>query len=461
MHVPKQFRKKFDPKGKKCIFIGYCTDSKGYRLVDIKNPSRILKARDVIFIENEFSDDTSSNTLIPENEETSTNIMDFSQPICEMKQSNTQREEDTESEGVENISTSSETNEEPSSLEEALSSSKRKEWKLAMDKEFTSLQNNKVWELTDLPVDDILLFSKDKKEKDDFKRQLKSEFTLKDLGEVRNILGIRVHKEKDKTYLDQSAYIEDILRKFNMVNCEPASTPYVAGKRLQKANESDNRPYQELIGCLNYLSTYTRPDISHTVSYLSRFNNCHNEEHWLGTKRVLKYLKGTTDFKLCYQKSNLKITGFVDADFANDETDRKSYTDFVFTLGNAAISWESKKQSNVAISTSEAEYLALSEACKEAKFLKNLLLEIINENIKVEIYNDNQSAQTWGNEQMPYSRTKHIDIKNHFIKEAVSSSIVKLRYINSNQMIADILTKPLQASKHTIFTKGLGLVRKV
>ncbi|KAK2578458.1 hypothetical protein KPH14_012665, partial [Odynerus spinipes] len=261
-------------------------------------------------------------------------------------------------------------------------------------------------------VDDILLLTRNEKEKHDVKRHLALEFEIRDLGQVSNVLGIRVTRDKNKIFLDQSNYITELLDKYNMSNCSSVTTPFVTGKKLEKASISDKRPYRELIGSLNYLSICTRPDISHTVSYLSKFNECHNEEHWLAAKRVLRYLKGTSNFFLCYEKSDLRITGYVDADFANDESDRKSCTGYAFLMGNGAISWESKKQSNISISTCEAEYVAISEACKEAKFLRCLLSDLTGEVICIDLYNDNQSAHVWAYEHMPYTRTKHIDIKH-------------------------------------------------
>ncbi|KAK2577722.1 hypothetical protein KPH14_012684, partial [Odynerus spinipes] len=178
------------------------------------------------------------------------------------------------------------------------------------------------------------------------------------------------------------------------------------GTKLNRGQGCGDRPYQQLIGSLNFLAVCTRPDITYTVNYLSRFNNCHEEEHWIAAKRVLRYLKGTINVCLKYQKSDSNIKGYADADFAGDEDDRKSCTGFTFIMGDGAITWESKKQTLVAMSTSESEYIALSEACKEAKYLQNLLYEILDKKVCINVFNYNQSAQAWAHYQMPYSRTK-------------------------------------------------------
>lgn len=190
-----------------------------------------------------------------------------------------------------------------------------------------------------------------------------------------------------------------------MNDCKPTSTPYAVRLKLEKATSRDDRPYQEL---MDYLATCSRPDIAHTISFLSKFNG---EQHWTAAKRVLRYLKQTVSHCLTYEKLSLEIITYVDADYANDVVDRRSYTEYVFLLGDGGIAWESKKQSTVSLSTSEAEYCAMSEATEEAKFLNNLIYEILDKQITIKMFNDNQSAQFWSKEQMPYSRTKHIDVR--------------------------------------------------
>ena len=232
----------------------------------------------------------------------------------------------------------------------------------------------------------------------------------------------------------------------------------VTGLRLERATECDNKPYRELIGGLMYLATTTRPDIAHAVSVLSQFNDYHNEEHWLAAKRVLRYLKGTKDVGLVFGASEDLLTGYADADYANDVTDRKSYTGYVFSLGGTAISWESRKQRSVATSSAEAEYIAISEAAKESIYLNDFLLELGFNNLSSKlIYNDNQSAKLIADGGGRYSRTKHIDVKYHFLRSLVQEGSIIIQYLPTNNMIADILTKGLPRIKHEEFTANMGL----
>ncbi|XP_059057424.1 uncharacterized protein LOC131851019 [Achroia grisella] len=159
-----------------------------------------------------------------------------------------------------------------------------------------------------------------------------------------------------------------------------ATTPLEPGLKLltpETGDENIEVPYQELIGSLMYIAIGTRLDISHTVSYLSQFNAHYGEVHWKAAKRVLRYLKGTKDLQLRYKRNGQTFpTGYVDADYGNNLVDRRSFTGFVYMMSGAPISWEARKQRTVALSTTEAEYMALAEACKEAIYLKTLISEI-------------------------------------------------------------------------------------
>ena len=173
--------------------------------------------------------------------------------------------------------------------------------------------------------------------------------------------------------MNQRGYVDDLLKRFGMVDSKPVATPMSQGTKLARNEKIDSTqvdvPYRELVGALMYLSVCTRPDITHAASYLSQFNNCYDSDHWTAAKRVLRYLKGTRDVGLIYGKTSDPLTGFVDADWANCEIDRKSYTGFVFILAGCPISWESRKQRTVALSSMEAEYMAISDATKEATHL--------------------------------------------------------------------------------------------
>lgn len=174
----------------------------------------------------------------------------------------------------------------------------------------------------------------------------------------------------------------------------------------------------------------------------------------------MKYLKGTKDFCLSFSKKDNELVGFVDADWANNISDRKSYTGFVFKLGDSAISWESSKQKTVALSSSEAEYMAITEATKEAIYLKNFLSELIGYNKTVYLFNDNQSAIALSANPIYHKRSKHIDIKYHFIRDVIADNIITLKYLQTDLMPADLLTKGLSKEKHNRFLNDIGLLKK-
>lgn len=303
-----------------------------------------------------------------------------------------------------------------------------------------------------LYVDDIMLFSsKTCQMKSVIKEKLMEEFDITDLGTADCVLGMKIIRTHDgNILLNQSSYIKRILEKFNMFNCKPAATPMEVGLKLQKGDcQNCNFDYRSLIGYLMYLAVCSRPDIAHSVSYLSQFNNCYSEEHWKAAKRILRYLKGTIDFSLNFQKEGkMVITGFTDADWGSTELDRKSYTGYVFSLGNSVVSWESRKQRTVALSSTEAEYMAVSDSCREALFLQTFVRECLGLNCEIKIFNDNQSAQKICKNTVCHSRTKHIDIRHHFVRDLISKKIIELCYVPTESMIADVLTKPLTKDKH-------------
>ena len=174
---------------------------------------------------------------------------------------------------------------------------------------------------------------------------LSEEFEVKDLGLTKYCLGIEFSQKEGKITMNQRGYVDDLLKRFGMVDSKPVATPMSQGTKLARNEKIDSTqvdvPYR-LVSALMYLSVCTRPDITHAASYLSQFNNCYDSDHWTAAKRVLRYLKGTRDVDLIYGKTSDPLTGFVDADWANCEIDRKSYTGFAFILAGCPISWESK-----------------------------------------------------------------------------------------------------------------------
>lgn len=179
-------------------------------------------------------------------------------------------------------------------------------------------------------VDDLLMASNDRDSMVKLKSGLKKAFKIKDLGEAKYCLGIEIKQEDGRIILNQRRYIEELLEKFNMANCNAQRTPASPTTRLKPGEDPEkpvkNPEYREFVGSLMYLSVATRPDIAHSVSVLSQFNERPNEEHWGAAKKVLRYLKGTTKLSLVYNRPVDKITGYADADWGNDPADSKSYT---------------------------------------------------------------------------------------------------------------------------------------
>lgn len=313
-----------------------------------------------------------------------------------------------------------------------------------------------------LYVDDFFVFSSrnNKVETENVISVLSSNFKIKNLGQVQQCLGMRVRidKESNVVTLDQEQYVEQLLEKFNMSNCKVASTPMECKLDIDKAETCDDSiPYQQLIGSLMYLSVLTRPDISYAVSFLSQFNKCHTNVHWNYAKRILRYLKKTKHYCLKYVKEKAELVGYVDSDWASNNIDRKSYTGYCFVMSGSAISWESRKQRTVAMSSMEAEYMSIAEACKEAIYLRSLLCELTGNLCTVRLYNDSQSAQKLVANYACNRKSKHIDIRYHFIKDVVKDKIVNLEYLPTTAMPADVLTKALIPLKHYKCIEGLGV----
>lgn len=225
-------------------------------------------------------------------------------------------------------------------------------------------------------VDDLLLLSNDVNLKNEIKEKLQSTFKMKDLGEASKFLGINISRDRnnDTISIDQTEYIEEILERFNMSECNPAITPLDPNQKLDKEMSPKTQqevagmekvPYREALGALMFLNQGTRPDIASAITSLGRFVMNPGKVHWNALKRVFRYLKGTKKYTLTYYSShkNPTLTGYSDADWAENLDTRRFTTGYVFTLQGGAISWSSKRQATVVLSTTEAEYLAIGAAC--------------------------------------------------------------------------------------------------
>ncbi|CAK9801638.1 Copia protein [Anthophora plagiata] len=315
-----------------------------------------------------------------------------------------------------------------------------------------------------LYVDDLVIATGNKETMINFKSYLMNKFRMTDLKEIRFFLGIKVERIEDRITLDQSTYIKTVLEKFNMHESKAVSTPLLSKLNYVALNSDEKyeAPCKNLIGCLMYIMICTRPDLSVAVNILSRYTNKNNQELWQSLKRVLRYLKGSSNIKLNYTRGNYNdmISGYVDANWGgHDENDRKSTTGYLFQLfERCTISWSTKRQSSTAASSTEAEYMALFEAVREAIWLKSLALRInINISKPIVIYEDNNGCISIANNPGNHKRWKHIDIKYHFSREQIEKNVIKLKFICTEQQVADVFTKPLPATKFLEFRTRMGL----
>jgi hypothetical protein len=226
---------------------------------------------------------------------------------------------------------------------------------------------------------------------------------------------------------------------------------------------ADPKEYARIVGGLTFAACVTRPDISCAVGKLSQFLNNPSSKHMLAVKRILRYLQGSSSLGITYCPPPSKLTGFSDADWAGDVDTRRSTTGYVVMINNGAVAWKSHKQPTVALSTMEAEYMALTEATKELKWVRTFLAELGQNDDKsavpTNLYSDNQSAIALAKNPVSHARAKHIDIRHHFIREAIQDQIVWVQYIPTAEMTADSLTKALGREKHEKCTAGMGMTR--
>ena len=307
------------------------------------------------------------------------------------------------------------------------------------------------------------------------KGELAKRFPISDLGEIHHLLGIKVTRDRDKRTisLSQEQYLLDLLQKFDFADAKPVRTPLDTSTRLSKTmapatttsgkqdqQGSSDFPYQSIVGLLMHAAVMTRPNITHAVQQVAQFMSDPKPPHCVVIKRILRYLRGTTNYQLSYGPgSDIKVTAYCDADFANDPDTRKSISGFAFMLNGGCFAWSLKKQTSVSLSTAEAEYIAAVHAAKSAAWLRILLTELrLIDNEPIDLRIDNMSAIALINlDNSVNERSKHIEVHYHWIHDAVRKSIISPSHISSEFNISDILTKPLDPNPHTRLTSSLGL----
>ncbi|KAE8665697.1 Esterase/lipase/thioesterase family protein isoform 2 [Hibiscus syriacus] len=319
-----------------------------------------------------------------------------------------------------------------------------------------------------LYVDDMLVAGPNKDHIEELKAQLAREFEMKDLGSANKILGMQIHRDRSnrKIWLSQKNYLKKILSRFSMQDCKPISTPLPINFKLsssmspsseEERMEMSRVPYASAVGSLMFAMICTRPNIAQAVGVVSRYMANPGKEHWNIVKRILRYIKETSNVALYYEGSNLLINGYVDSDYAGGLDKSKSTTGYVFKVAGGAVSWVSKLQSVVATSTKEAEYVAATQASKEAIWLTMLLEELGHNQEYVSLFCDSQSALHLVRNPTFHSRTKHIRVQYHFIREKVEEGTVDMQKIHSKDNITDFMTNAINADKFTWCRSSCGL----
>ena len=275
-------------------------------------------------------------------------------------------------------------------------------------------------------VDDLIVTGSSTETIKTFKVEMKKRFKMSDLGSLSSYLALEVRQDNGYIFLSQNAYAQKILEYTKLTKCNAVSTPLEARVKFTSIEESDRvnvTPYRSLIRSLRYL-THTRPDLLYSVGILSRYTEKPSPEHLNAVKRVIRHVKGTADYGLCYKKgeSNFELIGYCDSNFAGDVGDRKSTASHNFFLGGMTIKWSSQKQSIVALSSCEAEYIAATGAACQALWMKRLISDLKHEEHKgVKLMVDNQSAITLSKNPVHHNRTKHIDTRYHFIRQCIKT----------------------------------------
>jgi hypothetical protein len=321
-------------------------------------------------------------------------------------------------------------------------------------------------------VDDFIVIARTKEETGKVIDSLEQRFPLKRLGDPKKFLGLEI--ERDRAHhtitLRQSVYANAILQRFGMSDAKPNSTPMATNLVFGASDggeDTDAREYQAMVGSVMYLMLGTRPDLAYSISTLSRYCSNPSTIHLTALKRILRYIKATSSIGLVLgsgreagegELGDIELVGYADAAFGDDVGTGKSTSGYVFMLGIGAISWSSKRQPLVTLSTTEAEYVGGTIAAKEAIWLRELLQTLgLNLDTSTIIYGDNQGSLALANNPDFHARTKHINIRYHFIRQCIEDGLINYQYLETSDMVADCLTKALPRNKHERFAQFMGL----
>lgn len=309
-------------------------------------------------------------------------------------------------------------------------------------------------------VDDMVVCCHSNQEFETITKALAKQFKFSSLGDLQFFLGIRIEKQDGHYALNQAGYIDKIVERFGHEHAKPSKIPLDPAYVKQKEEEvlPTNESYRSLVGSLLYVAVNTRPDIYLSTSLLGRKVSRPTNRDWTEAKRVLRYLKTTKSLCLQLGSGTESLECFVDADWAGDEGDRKSNSGFLIKYGGGLVSWGTRKQSCVALSSTEAEFVALAEGCQELLWMRKLMDELNEKSANpTVVWEDNQSCIKMVESERMERRSKHIDTKHAFTRDLRLKGIIDLRYLPTTQMEADMMTKPLERVKLERHRNAIGV----
>ena len=315
--------------------------------------------------------------------------------------------------------------------------------------------------LVQIYVDDIIFGSTNSDMCKEFSDLMTKSYEMSMMGELTFFLGLQVKQTKTGIFINQGKYVKDLLKKFEFTNCSSLATPMSPAVKLHADPDGKSvniTAYRGMIGSLLYL-TASRPDIMFATCLCARYQADPKESHLLAVKRIFRYLKGTPNLGLWYPSgSDFSLKGYSDADHAGCKMDRKSTSGSCQFLGEKLVSWSSKKQNSVSTSTAEAEYVAAGACTAQILWMRNQLADYGFDFPNVPIYCDSQSAIAIANNPVMHSRTKHIDVRYHFIRDHVMKGDIELHFIPTDYQLADIFTKPLDEKRFNFLISELGML---
>ncbi|GJY38246.1 putative ribonuclease H-like domain-containing protein [Tanacetum coccineum] len=315
--------------------------------------------------------------------------------------------------------------------------------------------------LVQVYVDDIIFGSTKKELCTDFEKLMHKKFQMSSMGELTFFLGLQVTQKDDGIFISQDKYVDEILKKFGFSTVKTTSTPMETSKPLLKdaeAEDVDVHLYRSMIGSLMYL-TASRPDIMFVVCACARFQVTPKVSHLHAVKRIFRYLKGQPKLGLWYPKdSPFDLEAYTDSDYAGASLDRKSTTGGCQFLRRRLISWQCKKQTIVANSTTEAEYVAAASCCGQVLWIQNQMLDYGYNFMNTKIFIDNESTICIVKNLVFHSKTKHIEIRHHFIRDSNEKKLIQMIKIHTDHNVADLLIKAFDVGRFQYLIASIGML---